>query len=177
MHISRSEQKRRIKEIETLVVELAKLSSQVIEKCPCSQEVKELLNEASELKGGAKKRQLKYITKLLKEQPLEQLYKYLADRKGNELVKNKQFHEIEYWRDSLLNEALEAKKQCAAEFMEWTEQWDSSVAESIAKELPGAEKKTLLRLAYLFVQTRNPRHSREIFRYLMAIREQQRFGK
>ena len=165
------------KEIETLVFELAKLSSQVVDKCPCSQEVRELLKEAGGLKGGAKKRQLKYITKLLKEEPLDELYKYLADRKGTELVKNKQFHEIEYWRDSLLNEAIEAKKECAAEFMEWNEQWDSKVAASIANELPGAEKNTLLRLAYLFVQTRNPRHSREIFRYLIAIREQERFSK
>ena len=177
MHISRSEQKRRVKEIETLVVELAKLSRQVVEKCPCSQEVREFIKEADGLKGGAKKRQLKYITKLLKEEPLDELYKFLADRKGGELVKNKQFHEIEYWRDSLLNEALEAKKQCATEHVEWTEQWGSKVAVSIAHELPGAAEKTLLRLAYLFVQTRNPRHSREVFRYLMAIREQQRFTK
>ena len=177
MHISRSEQKRRVKEIETLVIELAKLSRQVVEKCPCSQEVRELLKEAGELKGGAKKRQLKYITKLLKEEPLDELYKYLADRKGGELVKNKQFHEIEYWRDSLLNEAIEAKKQCAVENLEWNERWDSKIAVSIANELPGAEKNTLLRLAFLFVQTRNPRHSREIFRYLMAIREQERFIK
>lgn len=177
MHISRSEQKRRVKEIEILVVELAKLSNQVIDKCPCSLEVRELLKEADGLKGGAKKRQLKYITKLLKEEALDELYKYLADRKGGELVKNKQFHEIEYWRDSLLNEAIEAKKQCATDYVEWTELWNSKIVESIANELPGVEKNTLLRLAYLFVQTRNPRHSREIFRYLMALREQQRFTK
>jgi len=38
-------------------------------------------------------------------------------------------------------------------------------------EMPEIEVLTLSRLSYLFAQTRNPRHSREIFRYLRSIQE------
>lgn len=177
MQISRSEQKRRIKEVEKLVGELATLPLPLIDRCPVSEEVRVLLKEAGALKGGAKKRQLKYITKLLRDVPLEDTYAFLSAQKGAALAKNKQLHEVEYWRDSLINEALAEKKRCQAEAMEWSEQWHSQLIDDIAHTLPDVDRSLVLRLAYLFVQTRNPRHSREIFRYLMALKEQQQMEK
>jgi len=175
MQISRSEQKRRIKEIEQLVGELAQLPVSELNKCPCSDEIRTLLKETAALKGGARKRQLKYVTKLLKDEPLEELYQYLAQRKGRALVQKKQFHEVEYLRDALLNEALEEQQRCKQEEEPWSELWESRVVEEILQQFPKAEKNTLLRSSFLFTQTRNPRHSREIFRYIMAQFEQQRF--
>ncbi len=176
MQLSRTEQKRRIKEIEKLVVSLVSLSSQVIDKLPCSEEQKEMIKDAKSLKGGSKKRQLKFITKVMKNDNLETLYTFISDRKGNELVENKQLHEVEYLRDTLLNEALAYKKMCAehGSAKEWGEFWESKSARAICKELPEADSSSLLRLSYLFAQTRNPRHSREIFRYLFSLKEQQR---
>ncbi|WP_028584268.1 ribosome biogenesis factor YjgA [Desulfogranum mediterraneum] len=176
MQLSRTEQKRRIKEVEKLVVELAALPSQIIGQCPCSREVRAYLQEIADLKGGARKRQVKYVTKLMKGMDLEEVYAFIGQRRGRELIKTKQFHEVEYWRDSLVNEALAQRKLCKEEELEWSERWNSETVATICAELPGAEEYTLLRLAYLFVQTRNPKHSREIFRYLMALKEQQRFA-
>lgn len=175
MQISRSEQKRRIKEIEQLVGELSQLPVSELNKCPCSDEIRTLLKETATLKGGARKRQLKYVTKLLKENPLEELYQFLAKRKGRALVQKKQFHEVEYLRDALLNEALEEQQRCQQEEEAWSELWKSRVVEDIMQQYPKVEKNTLLRSSFLFTQTRNPRHSREIFRYIMAQVEQQRF--
>lgn len=173
MQLSRSEQKRRVKEIEKLVVELSKLSSQVLDSCPLSPEVITLLKEVHGLKGGAAKRQLKYVTKLLKDVNLDDVYSFIGDRKGAALIEKKRFHEIEYWRDALINEALDVKKYCQTEGIDWNEKWDSAVLPEIVSSLPGVDQKNLLRLAYLFVQTRNPKHSREIFRYLKSVMEQQ----
>ncbi len=176
MKLSRTEQKRRIKEIEKLVISMAALSAPVIDTAPCSEESKELLKEVSSLKGGARKRHLKYITKLMRNDDLDDLYDFLAERKGAVLSEKKQHHETEYQRDTLLNEAIEQKQTCLENEIEWVEQWGSKTVEDICRELSGVDPILLHRLSYLFVQTRNPRHSREIYRYLFALKEQQRIG-
>ncbi|PIE58566.1 MAG: hypothetical protein CSA33_02580 [Desulfobulbus propionicus] len=175
MQVSRSEQKRRVKQIEKLVQEIVTLPAQTIRQVPCSRAVRDLFLDAQTLKGGAKKRQLKYITKLLRDQGQEELYIFVSERKGEKLHKNKQMQEIVYLRDQLINEALQRKRVCEAEGLEWSELWKSRVMDVIEQELPAVEKNALLRLAYLFAQTRNPRHSREIFRYLMAQKEQEQY--
>ena len=174
MKISRSEQKRRIKEVEKLVMSLTSLSALEIRQLPCSDEIKELASEIPSLKGGARKRQIKFITKLIKNDDLTLLYEFIAEKKGSELSEKKQFHEVEYLRDSLLDEALARKKESSEHGMEWGENWNSTIVRAICEELPAADSSTLLRLSYLFAQTRNPRHSREIFRYLYSIKEQER---
>ncbi len=65
-YISRSEKKRRAKNIEALVKELATCSAAVIKKLPCDDFVKEELLQVITIKGGAKNRQIKYITKYLR---------------------------------------------------------------------------------------------------------------
>ncbi len=175
MQLSRSEQKRRIKQVEQLVRELSTLPVQTIRQVPCDSEIRDLLSEVDGLKGGAQKRQLKYITKLLRDQPLEELYTFISERKGEQLKKNKQMHEVEYMRDQLIEEALTKRKSSEEQGDEWSEQWSSEIVQMIARELPGVEKPTLLRLAYLFAQTRNPRHSREMYRYLLAQKEKEQY--
>ena len=174
--LSRSEQKRRIKHLEKLVGEMGQLPAALIDALPCSNEIKGYLREAKSLKGGARKRTLKYITKLLKndEESVEGLYKFMAEKKGNELRKKKDFHEIEYIRDSLLNEAIEKLEMARESDEDFEENWKSSVLEEIMKEFPEVDRMLLGRLAWLFANTRNSRHSREIFRILRASQEQNR---
>ena len=54
MEISRSEQKRRVQEVGKLVVELASLPLQVIDRAPCNESIRALLQEAGPLSGGAR---------------------------------------------------------------------------------------------------------------------------
>ncbi|HHB76078.1 MAG TPA: DUF615 domain-containing protein [Desulfobulbus sp.] len=169
--LSRSEQKRRIKEVEQLVRELVELPEPVLKKLPGDEEIRLLIIEAQGLKGGARKRQIKYITKVLKNEPLAGLYKYLADRNGGTLQQKKQFHALEYFRDSLLNEAIARRKELAANQEELTENWDSSTLDAISRELPLVDLSALRRLAAMYARTRQNRHSREIFRLLRAAGE------
>jgi len=169
--LSRSEQKRRIKEVEQLVRELVELPEPVVKKLPGDEEIRLLILEAQGLKGGARKRQIKYITKVLKNEPLAGLYDYLADRKGGKLKEKKQFHALEYFRDSLLNEAIARRKELAADQEELPDNWQSSTIDAIKKELPLVDGSALRRLSAIYARTRQTRHSREIFRLLRAAGE------
>ena len=169
--LSRSEQKRRIKEVEQLVRELVELPEPVLKKLPGDEEIRLLIIEVQGLKGGARKRQIKYITKMLKNEPLAGLYDYLADKKGGKLKQKKQFHALEYFRDSLLNEAIARRKELATDQEELTENWDSSTINEILVELPLVDVSALQRLSAIYARTRQTRHSREIFRLLRAAAE------
>lgn len=172
IYLSRSERKRRIKEIELLVRQLVDLPEQDIKKLPCDHQLMELLYEAQLLKGGTKKRQIKYITKILKNEPISGLYDFIAGRKGRALKNKKQFHELEYFRDTLLNEAIVERKLLRSEQQELAETWTGATIEEIAKKMPTVDTIALSRLSAIFARTRQARHSREIFRILRAAREQ-----
>ena len=180
--LSRSEKKRRAKGIEQLVLELAALPANVIVSLPCDPEVREQIRSAKNLKGGAKKRQLKYITKLLRDRPVDDLYDFLAKKKGSALKKQREFQEIEHLRNLLLNEAI-------ARYNEFLQQ-DRYVAEgnkpedllrnsetlsSIAARFPDIDIIMIKNTAEQFAITRNRKFSRELFRIMQAAFEKAQF--
>ncbi len=169
MELSRSEQKRRAKRLEELTGELAALPSVLIEQIPINEEVRCLLQEAATLgRDGARRRLIKHITKLLREEnSVDALYQFLAERKGTTLLRKKQQCEVEHLRDALIEEAFTAKEAQ----VDFCEMWTSKVAGDIVEQLPFANSQELSRLAFLFAVSRNPRHSREIFRILKAAQE------
>jgi ribosome-associated protein len=173
MQISRSEQKRRIKEIEKLVSELVALPPQVLGQTPVPEELREMLLETAKLQGSVKQRQVKYLTKLVQEHPLEDLYALVGRHRGKTLSAQKQLHTLEFYRDALVNEALEKQRISRQNNAEWGESWASDTLIELKNHLPGIDELTLSRLSYLFSRTRNPRYSREIFRYLRAVQELQ----
>ncbi len=172
VEMSRSEQKRRMKQLEKLVAELSSLPSSLINQLPCTEEVRSYFHEASTMKGGVKNRHVKYITKLLKKEPVEELYSFLSEKKGKAMQVKKEFHEIEYLREELLSEAIEQHRVARHDHEELEEDWPSSIAEKICSEYPGVDKTLLTRLAWLYARTRNSRHSREVFRLIRAAHEQ-----
>ncbi len=172
IQLSRTEQKRRIKEVEKLVKGLVELPEQQLKKLPCDSEVIELFKEISALKGGSRKRQIKYITKILKNEPLEDLYNFIAQRKGKALQQKKQFHELEYLREALLDEAIEDRKILRSEQQELSETWSSEMVTEIETIFPAIDTVALKRISAIFARTRQLRHSREIFRILQAAQEQ-----
>jgi ribosome-associated protein len=56
--------------------------------------------------------------------------------------------------------------------VDWEENWHSRTLVELAEKMPEIDVPALTRLASLFARTRNPRHSREIFRSLRAALEQ-----
>lgn len=177
--VSRSEQKRRMKQLEKLVHELSGLPPAVIDSLPCSDEISALLRQASHLKGGARKRELKYITRLLNNdaEEIDCLYRYMAVKQGAALQENRDFHELEYIRDSLISEAIEQRNRARENGEELEEDWPSRVLEEIGLEYPGVDRFQLGRLAMLYARTRNRKHGREIFRLLRAAQERKKFER
>jgi len=171
MQISRSEQKRRIKDIVQLVTETANLPTQMLDRLPCTDEIKLLFHEAAKLQGSGKQRHIKYITKLIQEQSLEELYDFVGKHRGKALLEQKQLHTLEFYRDTLINEAIEQQQVCHENRTDWVEDWESDTLTELKAQLPEIDVLTLSRLSYRFAQTRNLRHSREIFRYLRSVQE------
>lgn len=173
MQISRTEQKRRVKEVEQLVAELVKVPPQALAQLAEMEEIRDLLLETARLEGSVRQRQIKYLTKLIAPLPLEPLYALVSHYRGKALSAKKQQHSLEFFRDSLINEALEMQQVCRENGEEWGEDWESEVIDEVRQHLPAAEAMTLSRLSYLFSRTRNPRYSRELFRYLKSVQELQ----
>ncbi|MDD2466920.1 MAG: DUF615 domain-containing protein [Desulfobulbus sp.] len=171
MQISRSEQKRRFKDVEKLVGELVMLPSQALMQVEGLDEIRDLLLETVEMEGSVRQRQIKYLTKFIVVMPLEPLYALVSQYRGKGLSEKKQQHTIEFFRDALINEALEVQRQGEEFGEELTENWESETVAELQAEMPEIESITLSRLSYLFAKTRNPRYSREIFRYLKSAQE------
>ncbi|MBM9535735.1 DarP family protein [Desulfobulbus alkaliphilus] len=163
-----------MKQVQELVSELASLPPQVINQAPCPSEIQQHLIEIGALRGSERQRSVRYVTKLvLREQALQDLYTFISAYRGTALEEKRQFHALEFYRDTLIDEAIEQMRICQAEHSEWQEDWTSATLKEIQTHLPAIDIRALSRLAYLFARTRNPRHSREIFRSLRAAQDHQ----
>jgi ribosome-associated protein len=179
--LSKSEKKRRAKGREQLVSELAALPLGEIVSLPCDQEIRDEIISAKNLKGGTRKRQLKYVTKLLRDIPVEELYDFLARKKGSTLKKKREFHELEHFRNLLISEVLQLYEEKIndngylnenepVEFLH-----DNEILRSIVKHLPEVDEFLLKSTAIQFAKTRNRKFSRELFRIMQAAIEKAQF--
>jgi ribosome-associated protein len=179
--LSRSEKKRRAKSIEHLVIELAALTKTELQNLPCDDEIRGEIVTAQTLKGGARRRQLKYVTKLLREKPVEELYEFLAEKKGSSLKKNQQFHELEHLRNLLINEAVQSYEDCKYQdgYLNENEPEkfldNSKTIGMIRAHLPLVDRTSLKNTAMQFARTRNRKFSRELFRIMKAALEKGQF--
>ncbi len=170
--ISRSEQKRIYKQVEELAREVADLSDKDLKKFPGGAVIHEEILATRGLKGGSKKRQIKYLAKVLRQGPLDDIYLFVAKRKGSSLHTKKQFHAAERIRDTLINEAMEAQKNCFTQQIPFEPSWHSDVIPQIIDEYPGAEEEEIRMVIYQYVKTHNKLHYRELFRVMKAAVEQ-----
>ena len=169
---SRTEQKRRAKEIEQLAGELASLSPAQIKKLPCDDFTRQEILMAGPLKGGARKRQIKYIAKELRQIDPEPLLAFLEERKGSKLKQNREFHELERLRQDILSEAIEAfiNAQTTGETLD--SGWQSELAATAKQSLPALDTNAVNQAARSYAKIRKPSYSREVFRLLQAAKEQ-----
>jgi ribosome-associated protein len=166
--ISKSEQKRIYKQVEELAREVADLSDKDLKKFPGGVVLHEEILATRGLKGGSKNRQIKYLAKLLRQGPLDEIYLYVTQRKGSRLHAKKQFHEAERIRDTLINEAVEAQQQCLFQQIPFEPNWTGKVIPQILNDYPGTEENEIRRVIYQYVVTRNKLHYRELFRVMKA---------
>ncbi len=177
-YISRSEKKRRAKNIEALVKELATCSAAVIKKLPCDDFVKEELLQVITIKGGAKNRQIKYITKYLrKNDNADELFDYVTEKKGSKLKENGTFHELEKYRDDIISDVLVAKEKAFHNNEPITEEWPSMALDIVKDRFPDLDVMDIRRAATHFAKNHRVTYTREIFRILRAAMEAEKMKK
>jgi ribosome-associated protein len=176
MHTSKTVQKQQAKQLEDLAQELASLSPPVLATLPVDDLFKEEIREARDLKGGARKRQIKYIAKTLRQGDPEPIFDFLAHRKGSKLKQDRDFHELERMRDAIIAEAIDAYRDALMQGEQFLEQsWRSDALEAAVERWPDLDQMAVHRAATRFAATRKPVYKRDIFRQLKATMERQSY--
>lgn len=171
--ISRSEQKRLYKQVEQLAAELALLNDKDLKQFPGNDQVKREIIACRGLKGGSRKRQIKYLAKVLRQFPLDETYLYLETRKGSSLQENQRFYQAERWRDVIINEAMEKYDLCRKDRIEFEPDYPSDLIGQALAELSEIDEKDLRRCTFQYVRSRNKTYYRELFRIFKAAIEAQ----
>jgi ribosome-associated protein len=177
MNVSRTIQKKQAKQLEELAMELVTLSRAELAALPADEPLKAEILESRDLKGGARKRQVKYIAKNLRHSDPEPLFEFLAQRKGSKLKEDQEIHELERLRDAIIGEAIAAYQEAQASGLRFLEQeWQSESNEEAAEKWPKLEKIAVHRAATRFAVTRKPAYKKDIFRQLKTAKEKQQFN-
>lgn len=175
--LSRSEKKRRAKNVEDLAKELIQLSANTISALPCDVPLQQEIKSASKLKGPAKKRQLKYIARELRNIETEPIYSALEKKKGSQLKKKKAFHELEHLRDAIINAAIALHEDFAAQEKRPQESdLQDEIFAGVTRKFPEIDIQAVKISALRFASSRKIKYTREVFRILNAAAEQQKFA-
>lgn len=110
---SKSQRKRELHAILTLTEKALALSEEKLAATGLNEKALEGFKEAKKMKAsGAKNRQLKYISKLIRNEDIEVLEKYLDEAEQSHINEKHFFHQLEKWRDRLLSEGDSAINDC-----------------------------------------------------------------
>lgn len=171
-NISKSAKKRRFKQEEEAARELALLSENDLKKLDITEDVKKEVRQCRGLKGGARKRQVKYLAKVMREDSVQVVLDFLATRKGSKLKSNKLQQKAEEFRDQIINEAMACRDNCIMQGLDWELDWPSETLDGVVERLE-LDEKDLRRSIDQYVRTRLHNHYREVFRMLKAAFEKE----
>jgi ribosome-associated protein len=177
IYVSRSEKKRQAKDIEEIAKELMALSPALIKKLPADDLLKTELRNSRDLKGGALKRQIKFIASILRENGADAVLAFLTERKGSHLKQTGEFHELERLREDIISEVILAREEAQRNQEHLTESWQSETIAVACRRFPDLDHNALKKSALRYAATRKPVHRREMFRQLHAAMERQQFNK
>lgn len=172
-YISKSERKRRFRHEEQAAEELSRLTKKDLKLAPISDEVKEEIITCRDLKGGALKRQIKYLAKVMRTDDVEAILTFLEERKGSDLKVNRLHHEAEHLRDNIINQAVEDQKSCLKIGRKWGEDWSASEIDHAVARLPWLNAGDMRRATFLYVKTKNHMHYKELFKMVKAALERE----
>lgn len=168
--------KRRFKQEEEAAAELALLSDRDLEKLQVSRELKVEIKQCRSVKGGARKRQIKYLAKVMREESVSDILDFLAARKGSKLKDNKLHHEAERLRDAIITEAIEQQQQALQQGLPWEPDWQGRLIDELVERFE-IDSGDLRRTVHQYVKTRYHNHYREVFRTVKAALEKEELLK
>ena len=106
---SKSEKKREAHERQALIARVLEMSPKEWEKLGFDAAAQKPMMEGKRIKAsGARNRQIKYLAKILDDEPLQAAAAYLDNRHSQQLEANRLFHSLERWRDRLIAEGVDA---------------------------------------------------------------------
>lgn len=151
---SKTQKKQEAKMVEKLARELLTLSPSLLDKAPCDTTIPAEIKITQEIKQfGARRRQIKYLAKLLRETDIGPLLDYMEKVKKSKLKQNEIFHRLEDLRDRIIHEDEEEQ-----------------ALQEAKKDSPDLDSELVQNLARKYRLTRNQRFLREIFRQLKIAR-------
>lgn len=113
---SKSQKKRDAKALQSLGAQLLEQSPEFIRDLKLSHDLEQALLEGQGFDRGAKKRQIKFIGRLLRDiDDTDAIQESLANLREGSAEHVREFHRIEYWRDRLLSDGEDAIHALVAE--------------------------------------------------------------
>jgi ribosome-associated protein len=174
--ISKSARKRRFKQEEEGAEEIALLSDKDLKNFPGSKDVKNAIIACRRLKGGARKRQIKYLAKVMRSEAVDEILYFLAEKKGSQLKNNIVHKEAERLRDVIINEAIADRQDCLQHGLVWEPDWSGEKIDAAVHRY-SFDEGDLRKSVYQYVRTRIHGHYREVFRILKAAVEKDEFQR
>ncbi|WP_251358054.1 ribosome biogenesis factor YjgA [Kangiella sp. TOML190] len=156
--ISKSEQKREIQAITKLGERLIALPASVVSDYPLSELCLKAILEAQKIKSHVgKKRQIKFVGKVLRDEDLEAIQQKLLVLDQQKQLENRKLHNIEQWRDRILREGDSALNQLIIEIPVIDRQHLRQLMRNAQNEIK---------------RDKPPKFQREIFQYLKTFMDQ-----
>ncbi len=153
---SKSQVKREMQHLRDLGEELVDLPLVSLKKFGFAESLHDSIILAQGLKREALRRQIQHIGKLLREEDdaaIRQMLSQISQPQRNEL---KAFHEIEQWRDKLLNGDDEVISQAVSRFQDADRQHLRQLVRNARKE---------------HSQEKPPKYARLLFQYLKGLKD------
>jgi len=151
---NKSQQKREIQALLELARKLSGLEDSQLNHMQLPAELMREIAASRSMKHGALKRQMKLITKLLRELPTESMVATFEELERKKADLDANFHRIERWRDRLITEGSET-------LTEFIQSYPVTDAGLIRQLIRNAQKEA--------AQCKPPKSSRALFKLLREI--------
>lgn len=156
-NISKSEIKREMHVLKDMGARLMEMKSSVLDKLSLSDRLRDALEESKRITShNARKRHMGFIGKLMQNQDVEQIEIFLARLDNSSEEHKRHFHQLERWRDRLINGGKDALTDYIAHHPAADQQHICQLTRNAIKE---ADKK------------KPPAAARKLFKYLREIDE------
>ena len=157
---SKTQIKRELHALQDLGQRLTTLKLDLLNKLPLTDELRRALAEAPKhTANAAKKRHVQFIGRLMRDQDIESILTLLDQLDASTRQYNERFHNLERWRDRLI-------------------EGDDAVLEKFVAEFPEADRqqmRSVIRQAkHELAHNKAPASSRKLFKYIRGLDETQR---
>jgi ribosome-associated protein len=155
--VSKSQLKREMLELQLVGERLIKMSTAQLADFPLTPDLLDALEESHRIKGhGAMRRHVRRVGKLLRHADSDAIRQLLERLDNSALLEKQRFHQLERWRDRLLEEGDGA-------LTELLELYPEADRQQLRQLIRAAQKEQQ--------QTAPPAAARKLFRYLRELSE------